>query len=83
VQYTATWGNGLTSTAFDTYVRSYRAAMSIWMGAGAYVNYADATLADYASSYWPTTYARLQQVKQQYDPGQLFTFPQAVRPLGG
>jgi FAD/FMN-containing dehydrogenase len=83
VQYTATWGGGLPATPFDTYVSSYRMAMSIWMGTGAYVNYADSSLVDYPNAYWPTTYTRLQQVKQQYDPTDLFSFPQSVKALPG
>jgi FAD/FMN-containing dehydrogenase len=83
VQYTATWGEGQQPDAYDTYVRSFRTAMGVWMGASAYVNYADASIVDYPTAYWPGTYARLQQVKQQYDPGELFTFPQAVRVPGG
>jgi FAD/FMN-containing dehydrogenase len=81
VQYTATWDGTLPPTAFDMYVRSYRAAMGIWMGAGAYVNYADRTIVNYPDAYWPGAYPRVQQVKQRYDPAELFTFPQAVRPL--
>ena len=54
--------------------------MSRWLGAAAYVNYADASITDYGSAYWGANYPRLQQVKQQYDPHELFTFAQAVRP---
>jgi FAD/FMN-containing dehydrogenase len=79
VQYTATWGDGLPSTSYDLYVRSFRAAMSIWMGTAAYVNYADPTFVDYGSAYWPSSYARLRQVKQRYDPANVFTFPQSVQ----
>jgi FAD/FMN-containing dehydrogenase len=83
VQYTATWPASAASAnpaPFDAYVHGFRAAMAPWLGAGAYVNYADPTIADYPSAYWGSNYPRLQQVKRAYDPGQLFTFPQAVRP---
>ncbi len=80
-QYTATWASGGTSAApFDRYVRGFRSTMSRWLGAGAYVNYADASITDYGAAYWGANYPRLQQVKKQYDPHELFTFAQAVRP---
>jgi FAD/FMN-containing dehydrogenase len=80
VQYTATYGPGLLPDMYDSYVRTFRGTMGIWMSTGAYVNYADPTITDYGAAYWPTSYSRLQQIKKQYDPGELFTFPQAVRP---
>lgn len=81
VQYTATWSSGSTPpTAFDGYVRGFRAALTRWLGRAAYVNYADASIADFGPAYWGPNFARLQQVKKAYDPDQLFTFAQAVRP---
>ncbi len=80
VQYTATYGTGMQPTAYDGYVRTFRNTMALWMGNGAYVNYADPTITDYGDAYWGANYPRLQQIKRQYDPDQLFTFPQAVRP---
>jgi FAD/FMN-containing dehydrogenase len=81
VQYTATWASGRTSPdPFDRYVRGFRSTMSRWLGAAAYANYADASITDYGTAYWGANYPRLQQVKQKYDPHQLFTFAQAVRP---
>ena len=80
-QYTATWASGATSPdAFDRYVRGFRATMGRWLGQGAYVNYADASISNFGTAYWGANYPRLQQVKQQYDPHQLFSFAQSVRP---
>jgi FAD/FMN-containing dehydrogenase len=80
VQYTATYGQGLQPTMYDSYVRTFRSTMGLWMGTDAYVNYADPTIVDYGAAYWSDSYPRLQQVKKRYDPNELFTFPQAVRP---
>lgn len=81
VQYTATWTSaGQDPTPFDAHVRRMRAELLPWTGTSAYVNYADPSLTDYATAYWGGNYPRLQAVKKQYDPGALFTFPQAVRP---
>jgi FAD/FMN-containing dehydrogenase len=85
VQYTATWAapsaGGVTANAapFDAYVHTFRAAMVPWFGSSAYVNYADRTIVDYPAAYCGANYPRLQAVKRQYDPHELFTFPQAVR----
>ncbi|MCW2526946.1 MAG: FAD-binding protein [Pseudonocardiales bacterium] len=84
VQYTATWGAsaaaGLSAVVpFDGYVRGFRAALAPWLGTAAYVNYADASIANYGEAYWGANYARLRQVKAQYDPGDLFTFAQSVK----
>ncbi len=80
VQYTATWSNSSADPApYDAFVRGSRAAMAPWLGNGAYVNYADASITDYGPAYWAANYPRLQQAKATYDPHNLFTFPQAVR----
>ena len=85
VQYTATWapagasGKVADAAPFDSYVRGERAALSRWTGSGAYVNYADSSIANYPAAYWGANYARLQSVKKQYDPHNLFTFAQAVK----
>ncbi|MGX7680378.1 FAD-binding oxidoreductase [Jatrophihabitans sp. DSM 45814] len=85
VQYTATWAsmngpNGSASPApFDAYVRGQRTGLLPWTGPSAYVNYADASIADYGTAYWGSNYPRLQSVKKQYDPDGLFTFAQAIK----
>ncbi len=78
-QYTATWSDGASAPApFDSYVRGFRSAMRPWLGDAAYVNYADASISDYARAYWGANLPRLQQVKRRVDPHGLFTFAQSV-----
>jgi FAD/FMN-containing dehydrogenase len=80
VQYTATWTDPSASPVrFDAYVRGFRSAMTPWLGSAAYVNYADASIANFGPAYWGSNYPRLQTVKRAYDPDNLFTFPQSVR----
>jgi FAD/FMN-containing dehydrogenase len=85
IQYTATWSPASGSAAvadpapFDSYVRASRAALLPWTGAAAYANYADPVISDYGHAYWGANYARLQSIKKQYDPGNLFTFAQSVK----
>jgi FAD/FMN-containing dehydrogenase len=81
VQYTATWPSGDTPAApFDAYVRGFRSALAPWLGQSAYVNYADATIANYGEAYWGGNYRRLQTVTRAVDPYQLFAFAQSPRP---
>jgi hypothetical protein len=78
VQYTATWPSGDTPAApFDAYVRGFRSALAPWLGQSAYVNYADATIANYGEAYWGGNYPRLQTVALAVDPYQLFAFAQS------
>jgi len=81
VQYTATWDSvGATGAraahAARTYVSSFRSAMTPTWGEHAYVNYADASLADPGTAYFGANWPRLQQVRRTYDPDRLFTQPQ-------
>ncbi|MEO6944098.1 MAG: FAD-binding protein [Lacisediminihabitans sp.] len=76
VQYTATFPNGADPAPFDDYVRGFRAALVPEWGDSAYVNYADASLADPATSYFGSNVARLSMVRGEYDPNGLFSQPQ-------
>ena len=81
VQFTATWPRAGTDPArFDAYVRRQRAGLAPWTGQAAYVNYADPAIGDAGRAYWGDHLPRLREVKRTYDPHELFTFPQAVRP---
>jgi FAD/FMN-containing dehydrogenase len=42
------------------------------------VNYIDADLQDYARSYYKGNLLRLQVVKEQYDPDNVFQFAQSI-----
>ena len=75
VQYTATYASGPAGPALH-YVRAFRKAMTPSWGTGAYVNYADAAIADYQQAYFGDNAARLAEVRAAYDPDGFFTQPQ-------
>lgn len=47
-------------------------------GTGAFQNFPDPSLENWAAAYYGSNLPRLQAVKAQYDPGCLFDFPQVV-----
>lgn len=50
-----------------------------WLCGAVYQNYPDATLENFADAYWDApTYAKLQQVKLQYDPTNFFHYAQSI-----
>jgi FAD/FMN-containing dehydrogenase len=77
LQYQAYWWDDAAESASLSWIRDLRAAMTPYT-AGAYVNYIDADLPDWASAYYGTNLPRLQQVKTDYDPDDLFNGPQSV-----
>jgi FAD/FMN-containing dehydrogenase len=76
VQYTAVFPDGTDPAPLDAYVRGFRSAMVPSWGYGAYVNYADASITDWAHAYFAGNAARLAGIRRQYDPHGLFGQPQ-------
>ena len=77
VQYTATFPPG-DARAADAFVHDTRTAMLPHWGEHAYVNYADASIEDYAGAYYGANAARLADVAASYDPDGFFTQPQPL-----
>jgi FAD/FMN-containing dehydrogenase len=79
-QYQSRWNVGAPRAVQDAnleWVRGFHAAMAEW-NRGAYVNYSDPDLRDYAQQYYGANLARLEQVKRTYDPHDFFRFPQSI-----
>ena len=54
----------------------FREAMEPYFSGGVYVNYMQAELADWQRAYYGDHYEELRSIKQEYDPGHVFRFPQ-------
>ncbi len=78
LQFVQSWSPDAPTA--QTLFRAYYESVRALVGPAAYANYADPDLADWPQAYYGQNYPRLQRVKRAYDPKDLFTFPQAVRP---
>ena len=82
-QYYTSWtwpGSSSGVTNQRNWLDSYYKAVHPHASGQAYQNYADPTLTNWQTAYYGSNYGRLSQTKAQYDPNQVFTFPQAIRP---
>jgi FAD/FMN-containing dehydrogenase len=57
----------------------FQNALRPYLSGEVYQNYADENLDDWPTAYYGANYPRLQQIKQRYDPADLFHHPQSVR----
>lgn len=78
LQYYAEWSSSSATNKNVAAVRALYAAMRPHLPGFSYVNYIDLDLIDYAPAYYKGNLARLQAVKQQYDPDNLFHFAQSI-----
>lgn len=79
-QYQSRWNVDAPAAVKDaniTWLEGFHAAMAKW-NRGAYVNYPDPTLEDYAEQYYGANLPRLQTIKRAYDPDNLFHFAQSI-----
>ena len=77
MQYQAYWWDDTATQASLAWIRDLRAAMAPYT-TGAYVNYVDADLPDWERAYYGTNLPRLEQVKKDYDPDDVFNGPQTI-----
>jgi FAD/FMN-containing dehydrogenase len=87
-QYTTGWSSGADPAgiaAQHAWLRSFWQSMRPYASGQAYQNYIDPDLTAggaWKAAYYGSNFARLAAVKARYDPGRLFSFPQAVLPRG-
>lgn len=77
VQMITTWSDPADEAANLTWVADTRQALAGHL-TGAYVNYIDSALSDFANQYYGASLAQLQQAKRTWDPDGVFGFPQAI-----
>ncbi|MFE2263285.1 FAD-binding oxidoreductase [Streptomyces griseosporeus] len=77
-QYIAAWRAGTSGTAAQAWLTAAHGAMRPYASGAAYQNYTDPTLRDWRTAYYGQAASRLTQLKRQYDPHRVFTFPQAL-----
>jgi hypothetical protein len=80
VQYQSRWNVGAPAAVVAAnveWMEGFHAAMAPW-NRGAYLNYPDPTLPDYAEQYYGVNLPRLQDVKRAYDPDNFFHFAQSI-----
>jgi FAD/FMN-containing dehydrogenase len=77
LQYQAYWWDDAAQPASLSWVSDLRAAMAPYTS-GAYVNYIDTDLPNWESAYYGTNLPRLQRVKTNYDPDDVFNGPQSI-----
>jgi len=80
-QYTTTWPAGSAAAAVarqHAWQQSFWQSMRPFASGQAYQNYIDPALTNWRQAYYGANLARLTQVKAKYDPGRVFTFPQAI-----
>lgn len=70
-----------TTTARLTALSDLHAKMRPFVGAAAYVNYADGDVADFAVRYWGSNLSRLRSIKAAVDPGNVFRHALSVTPM--
>ena len=78
LQYYLQWASSSSTNQNVAAIRALYAAMRPHLPGYSYVNYIDLDLHDYAPAYYKANLPRLQTVKQQYDPDNLFHFAQSI-----
>jgi FAD/FMN-containing dehydrogenase len=78
IQYYSSWVAAKDTPAYLARMAALYASMRPFVSGGAYVNYCDLELADWADAYWGANLARLKQVKSAFDPDNVFRHAQSV-----
>jgi hypothetical protein len=87
LQYMTHWTDSAQDDANLNWIHDFYTAMYGLAGPvpdgtmdGCYVNYPDVDLVDWQHLYYKDNYARLQQAKGIWDPGNVFNHRQSIEP---
>ncbi|WP_184891107.1 FAD-binding oxidoreductase [Candidatus Cardinium hertigii] len=78
VQILAYWQNDIEKNVQLEWSRRYYCALEQFGEGGAYSNYPDIWLKDWATKYYGNNLHRLKQIKRKYDPHNLFHYEQSI-----
>jgi FAD/FMN-containing dehydrogenase len=78
IQYLSYWGAPGNASQSISWIRGVHRAMRPYVSGFAYQNYIDADLKNWQRAYYGENFARLRDVKRQYDPDDLFRFAQSI-----
>jgi FAD/FMN-containing dehydrogenase len=78
IQYFSEWSSAGDTDERLASMRNLYAAMRPYVSGGAYVNYCDLDLGDWAQAYWGSNLPRLRQIKSAFDPDNVFRHAQSV-----
>ena len=65
---------------YQTLMAGLREAMTPYVTGGAYQNFVDPDLPDWRTAYYGANYPRLVEIKNRYDPDNLFQVNQNITP---
>jgi FAD/FMN-containing dehydrogenase len=80
LHFYSSWSDDAEEPAHVQWIDAFRKAMLPW-ASGAYVNYIDANIPDWPDQYYGSNFERLRRVKTDWDPANVFHFPQSIPPL--
>jgi FAD/FMN-containing dehydrogenase len=78
VQYYVEWADPKDTPFKLQKMRTFHDSVRPYFSGGAYSNYPDIDLPNYARAYWAGNLERLVQIKNSYDPSNLFQHAQSV-----
>jgi hypothetical protein len=78
IQYYSEWERASDTPTRLARMRDLYAAMRPYVSGGAYINYCDLDLTDWATAYWGDNLPRLRQIKASFDPNNVFRHAQSV-----
>lgn len=79
LHYKAQWDKGSEEESNIVWVEDIRRSILRWT-IGDYVNFPDTLIPNWPEAYYGENLERLQRVKREYDPENVFHFPQSIPP---